>query len=75
MYILYIYEVASKFGYGSACGFTVWIGVLHFDSHIYIYIIGSIDNSSHIYIYILYVNYISKVYHNPFAVLYITTNT
>ena len=49
--ILYIYEVASKFGYGSACGFTVWIGALHFDSHIYIYIIGSIDNSSHIYIY------------------------
>ena len=30
-------------GYGSACGFRVWIGALHFDSQPYI----------HIYIYIL----------------------
>ena len=61
MYI-YIYGVASKFGYGSArgdpdvwigldhlrfgmdrgygsaCGFRVWIGALHFDSQPYIYI-------------------------------------
>ena len=25
-------------GYGSACGFRVWIGALHFDSRPYIYI-------------------------------------
>ena len=25
-------------GYGSACGFRVWIGALHFDSQPYIYI-------------------------------------
>ena len=59
---IYIYGVASKFGYGSArgdpnvwngldhlrfgmdrgygsaCGFRVWIGALHFDSQPYIYI-------------------------------------
>ena len=59
---IYIYGVASKFGYGSArgdpdvwigldhlrfgmdrgygsaCGFRVWIGALHFDLQPYIYI-------------------------------------
>ena len=39
-------------GYGSACGFRVWIGALHFDSQPYIYIYT---------LYIIYYNLTSSV--------------
>ena len=72
LWYIYIYGVASKFGYGSArgdpdvwngldhlrfgmdrgygssCGFRVWIGALYFDSQPYIYI---------------YISYIWLIYH------------
>ena len=80
---IYIYGVASKFGYGSArgdpdvwigldhlrfgmdrgygsaCGFRVWIGALHFDSqpyiiYIYIYIIILLHLYDYIYYYYIY---------------------
>ena len=42
-------------GYGSACGFRVWIGALYFDSQPYIYI--------YIWLFIFYYLYLSIIYY------------